>query len=50
MRTYDKLIATIPARQGAGDLRACLGVKVPECGGSNKKAGLRSFTQVNDRP
>jgi hypothetical protein len=49
MRTYDKLIATIPARQGAGDLRACLGVKVPECGGSNR-AGLRSFTQVDDRP
>jgi hypothetical protein len=26
MRTYDKLIATIPGRQGAGHLRARLGV------------------------
>jgi hypothetical protein len=25
MRTYDKLIATIPARQGAGCLRSPLG-------------------------
>ena len=49
MRTYDKLIATIPARQGAGDLRACLGVKVPECDGSTE-TGRHSFTQVNDRP
>lgn len=49
MRTYDKLIATIPARQGAGDLRACLGVKVPECGGS-METDPHSITQVNDRP
>ena len=25
IRTYDKLIATIPARQRAGDLRSCFG-------------------------
>jgi hypothetical protein len=29
MRTYDKLIATIPARQGAEHLRACLGGATP---------------------
>lgn len=34
MRTYDKLIATIPERQGAGDLRARLGVTgVGRCNG-----------------
>ncbi|KAF1047940.1 hypothetical protein [Xylophilus sp.] len=26
MRTYDKLIATIRARQGTAGLRACIGV------------------------
>ncbi|MCM5680606.1 hypothetical protein M8A51_13820 [Schlegelella sp. S2-27] len=49
MRTYDKLIATIPARQGAGDLRTCLGVKVQERDGP-RRAVARSVSQVIDRP
>ena len=49
MRTYDKLIATIPARQGAGDLRARLGGKVQDRGGS-ERAVVRSIPQAIARP